>query len=403
MISVQSDRPIQQFVRPLVTVTKQIGLAALAIGMMSGSNAAFAGTPANQLELRVAIEQDVSQVTIGSSTDALLLDGSGQLLAEIPGMGALIAESENGQVSVNNWDASQIWVEPADDGYVFIGDSWYRGRTLVVPTSGGITAVNYVDLEEYLYSVLGGEMPVNWPMEALKAQAVAARTYALYQRQTSGNTVYDLGDTTSWQVYEGLEDEAPSTQQAVAETRGQVLTHNGNIIEAVFHSASGGHTENVEEVWVSHRPYLRAVPDYDNNSPDFRWTEQFSAAQLQSVVPGIGNILSMTPDVMTARGRVSSMRVQGTDGSQVVSGAELRSALNLRSTLFTVTAQPQDVAAAGDELPAPSTFTFEGGGFGHGLGLSQWGAYGLAQEGYNYQQIVLHYYTDATLAVIEVE
>jgi stage II sporulation protein D len=97
-------------------------------------------------------------------------------------------------------------------------------------------------------------MSANWPQEALKAQAVAARSYALYKRSTSGNSVYDVGDTTTWQVYKGLETEAPGTQSAVNATAGQVMTYGGKIILAVFHSSSGGHTENVEDIWTD--PYL---------------------------------------------------------------------------------------------------------------------------------------------------
>ena len=94
-------------------------------------------------------------------------------------------KSKGGKVVVNQLETRQLWVEPATEaGYVFIGEHWYRGRTLVVPTSGGITAVNYVPLESYLYSVVGAEMPASWSMEALKSQAVAARTYALFHRQT---------------------------------------------------------------------------------------------------------------------------------------------------------------------------------------------------------------------------
>jgi len=202
-----------------------------------------------ELELRVAIEQDVGQVKVGGSTEAILRDGSGQVLAQVPAMNAVVAEAKDGKVAVDQLETPQLWVEPvSENGYVFIGEHWYRGRTLVVPTSGGITAVNYVPLESYLYSVVGAEMPTSWSMEALKSQAVAARSYALFHRQTGANSVFDLGDTTAWQVYGGLEKEAPSTRAAVDATKGQVLTYQGQIINSVFHSCAGGYTENVEDV-----------------------------------------------------------------------------------------------------------------------------------------------------------
>jgi stage II sporulation protein D len=365
---------------------------------------AIAPAYAQRLEMRVAIEQGVSQIDVGSSTNAVVRDGAGQVLANIPAMEAKQAESEAGRVAIGDWQASQIWVEPSDNGYVWIGDKWYRGRTLVVPTGNGLTAVNYVDLEHYLYSVVGAEMPTSWPIEALKAQAVAARSYALYQRQTGANEVFDVGDTQAWQVYGGLEEETASTQTAVDQTQGQVLTHNGQIINAVFHSSSGGHTEDVERVWISPLAYLRGVPDFDQYSPDRQWVANFSAADLQQRIPGLGNIVSFTPVEFTRpNGRIRRMQVVGESGSRTMTGDEIRRALGLKSTLFSITPQFDRVASAGETVPAsPISFQVVGGGFGHGVGMSQWGAYGMAMQGQNYQQIVRYYYTGAILAQIEV-
>jgi len=247
-----------------------LGLSTLTalLGCMLGS------VPASiALELRVAIEDQVSSIQVGGSTKSLLRDGTGRIVAEIPAMGSVVAESQPGAVKIHQYQGNQFWIEPTQGGYVAIGNKWYRGRTQIVAVGNQLTAVNYVDLEHYLYSVVGSEMPVNWPMEALKAQAVAARTYALYKRQQGGNAIFDVGDTTTWQVYKGLEEEANTTQSAVNATTGQVLTHNGQIIEAVFHSSSGGHTENVEDVWSSPRPYLRGVADFDHYAPVFQWRE----------------------------------------------------------------------------------------------------------------------------------
>jgi len=356
------------------------------------------------LELRVAIEQNVNQVTVGSSTDAVVQDGAGRQLAQIPAMNALVAQSQHGRVQIDQWQAGEIWVEPKDGGYVYIGNRWYRGRTLVIPTGGGLTAVNYVDLEDYLSSVVGGEMPTNWNLEALKAQAVAARSYALYQRQMSANTVFDVGDTTEWQVYDGIKEETASTQLAVHTTEGQVLTYGGTIIEAVFHSSSGGHTENVEDVWTNPLPYLRAVPDYDEAAPVFQWTETISAERLRQLIPGVGNILALTPERTTPQHRVITMRVSGDRGTRIMSGTDLRQLLNLRSTLFTITPNSLgQIASTGNISTLPTSFQINGRGFGHGLGMSQWGAEGLASQGYTYDQILTHYYTNAVLARIQLQ
>jgi stage II sporulation protein D len=318
-------------------------------------------------------------------------------------MKAINAEAQSGRIVLDQWQTGQLWVEPSDGGYVFIGDKWYRGRALVVPTSSGLTAVNYVDLEQYLYSVVGGEMPTNWHLEALKAQAVAARSYVLYRRQTSANSVFDVGDTQAWQVYNGIEEETDSTRAAAEATRGQVLTYNGQIIEAVFHSSSGGYTENVEDVWSNPLPYLRAVQDYDQNAPVYQWSANFTSDAMRRRITGIGDIISFQPLETTQRGRVVSMQVVGTAGTRVLSGNEIRNALDLRSTLFSIAPQMGNVASAGNAVTQPTGFQVTGRGFGHGLGMSQWGAYALAQQGYNYQQIVTHYYTNSVLSVIRVE
>lgn len=351
-----------------------------------------------ELELRVAIEEDAARVQIGSSTNAMVKNSAGQTLGELPSMDGFAAQPVAGGIALSQWRAGQIWIEPTNDGYIWISDRWYRGRVLLVPTEDGLTAINYVDLEHYLYSVVGGEMPPSWPMEALKSQAVAARSYALYHREKTADRIYDLGDTTAWQVYRGIEDEYLSTQRAVNETAGQVLTHDGQIIQAVFHSSSGGHTENVEDIWLQPLPYLRGVPDFDFQAPVFEWTKIVSAEQIKNAIPDIGNILSLIAEQTTPQGRIVSMNVIGDKGEKKMTGKQLRKALDLRSTLFTVSPQP-DTADKADS--APVSFAIKGRGFGHGLGMSQYGANGLARRGYNYQQILQHYYTDTSVAIIE--
>lgn len=362
----------------------------------------FLMAPAAALEMRVAIEENVGTVTVGSNTTAVVRDSDGQVLGQLPAMGSFTAEAESSGVGVDQWFDDQIWIEPSEGGFVYISDRWYRGRTLLVKTSGGLTAVNYVDLEHYLYSVLGGEMSGSWPQEALKAQAVAARSYALYRRQKSATPVYDVGDTPTWQVYKGLIDEAPGTISAVNATAGQVLTHNGQIIEAVFHSSSGGHTENVENVWSQPLPYLRGVPDFDEGAPVYRWVEELSASEVSNRISGVGNVLSFVVESTTPTGRVQSIRVVGDAGEKSLRGNELRTALGLRSTLlFSISPEIGQVASS-DGVPSPSVFRFEGGGFGHGLGMSQWGAHNMAQQGYTYDQILTHYYTNTALSQIDV-
>lgn len=360
------------------------------VGLLSLLWLIFSPTAQAALELRVAIKKGVNSLQVGSSTPALVRDNSGRVVGQIAGMNSFVSKVEGGNVSINQWKANRLWLEPSGDGVVWIGDGWYRGRLLLVPQGKGITAVNYVDLEDYLYSVVGAEAIPSWPKDALKAQAVAARTYALYKRNSGRNQLFDLDTTTATQVYKGLSSEYTTTHQAVKETTGEVMTYNNQVILAVFHSSSGGHTENVEDIWVSPLPYLRGVVDYDHNSPVFSWNKTVSSSTMSRIVGGVGNIRSVIPQKTTPQGRIVTMRVVGDRTSKSVSGSDLRQALDLRSTLFRVSLNGNSLQVTGR-------------GFGHGLGLSQWGSQYLAQNGVNYRQILAHYYRNAKLSTLRTQ
>ncbi|GAB1543781.1 SpoIID/LytB domain-containing protein [Scytonema sp. NUACC21] len=342
--------------------------------------------------LRIAIERDVNQVKVGSSTTAIVKDSSGRTLGQLPRLNSYYAQPIGGGVALDKWQSSLFWIEPTAKGYVYIGDNWYRGRTLIIPTQKGLTAVNWVDMEEYLYSVLGGEMDARWPMEALKAQAIAARTYALYERERQrNNPVYDLGDTPDrWQIYEGVKKESASTYAAVDATAGKVLTYKNRIILSVFHACSGGHTENVEDVWGNSVPYLRAVPDFDRNVRECNWVRTFSPAEISAQIPEVGNVKQMVPQSTSPFGSVKALKIVGDKGEKVLRGEDVRTALKLRSTRFTVS-------------NGNGSFTLTGLGYGHALGMSQWGAYNLALRGYNHLQILNYYYRGVALAPIQVK
>ncbi|MEH2248177.1 SpoIID/LytB domain-containing protein [Nostoc sp.] len=341
--------------------------------------------------LRVAIERGVNQVKVGSSTTGVVKDSTGRTLGQLPAMSAYYAQAVPGGVALDKWQSGLFWIEPTGKGFVYIGDRWYRGRTLVVPTEKGLTAVNWVDDQEYLYSVLGGEMDASWPQEALKAQAIAARTYALYEREKQrNNPIYDLGNTPDrWQIYKGVISESPATYAAVDSTLGQVLTYKNRIILSVFHACSGGHTENVEDVWGSNEPYLRAVEDYDQNIRECNWVKTFSPTEISAKFPEVGNVLDMIPETYSPFRSVKVLKIVGNKGTKVLQGEQVRTALKLKSTRFSVT------------KGAGGIFVLQGLGFGHALGMSQWGAYNLARQGVNHLQILGHYYQGVALTPIQ--
>lgn len=369
--------------RPQSRWLLQITLALSLVGTMAAAPVRAA------MDMRVALADGQARVSLGSSTPAQVKTLQGQPLGQIPQGRSLTVTAQANTLRLADWQGQGFWIEPTAGGYICINDQWYRGRVSVVATAGQVTVVNTLDLEAYLYSVLGGEMPASWPQEALKAQAVAARSYALYQRQRHQAGPYDVSSTTAHQVYKGLATEAPSTLAAVNATRGQVLTYGGQLIEAVFHASSGGQTENVEDVWQRPVPYLRSVPDFDQQAPVFKWSQTFSLSQFQQRIPGLGQLLGVVNQRRSPQGRVMAMELRGSQASRTLTGTELRQALGLRSNLFTLTLQGNQVRV-------------EGRGYGHGLGLSQWGARGLALQGYSYQQILAHYYQGTALSQVQV-
>ena len=348
---------------------------------------------------------------------------------------------------------------------VGLGRRRYRGLVRVLPEGDRLQAVNLLGLEHYLASVVGSEMPASWPAEALRAQAVAARTYALAQLKPEAP--FDLRSTVASQVYRGTEAETDSTRSAVAATRSLVLSHGGSLIDAVFHSSSGGSTENSGEMWNRQLPYLVSVPDRDKLSPWHQWSVRFEPDQLRRAFQETAGASRIEVLAASSTGRVRRARVIGPAGSLDLSGSELRQRLGLRSTLVqfrfepplapgpaggitTATAEANAVASAlsrgGNRAAAgPSTAGLSAGGpppppplpgadgqgdrstaaaldptiagqlrqeplaaplpalevvgrgFGHGVGMSQWGAYGLALQGVSYVQILRHYYRGAQL------
>ncbi|MDB9536123.1 SpoIID/LytB domain-containing protein [Dolichospermum planctonicum CS-1226] len=345
--------------------------------------------------MRVAIAREVKQVKVGASTTAIVKDSRGKTLGELPGMKPFPAQAVAGGIALDRWQSGLFWIEPTNKGYVYIGDRWFRGRILVVPTGNGLTAVNWVDLEEYLYSVIGGEMNSSWPEEALKAQAIAARTYALYERERQRrNPVYDLGDSPDrWQIYKGISSESPKTYNAADQTAGQILTYNNQIILSVFHACSGGHTENVEDVWSTREPYLRAVPDFDQNIKEnikeCNWKKTFTPGEISARISGIGNVKDMIIENVSPFKSVKTLKIIGDKGTKILQGEEVRTALKINSTRFIV------------NKDANGSFILQGLGFGHGLGMSQWGAYELAKRGANHLQILGYYYRGVALTPIQ--
>ena len=259
-----------------------------------------------------------------------------------------------------------------------------------------LNIINYLKLEKYLKSVVGSEMPKEFPLAALQAQAIAARTYAL--KLLDKNKLFDLHSTQDSQVYLGLESETVKINRSVKSTNSLVLFYKDQLIDAVFHSSSGGRTESSGQVWKYQLPYLKSVIDYDHNSTKYRWTNKFTSAELEKIFPDLGGVNSIHIIDRSNTNRVLKIILYGTNQNKIISGKNLRKKLKLLSTKFEFdlkfnpfnssnldTKLNYDSKLVNDLAPQPlppipeDYFLFvRGFGAGHGVGMSQWGAKTMA-------------------------
>lgn len=281
-------------------------------------------------------------------------------------------------------------------GWLQVGPRRYRGLIELRRTpEGRLTAINELDLETYLYGVLKMEVDPRWPAEALKAQAVAARTIALHSLGRFAAEGYDLRATTDSQVYGGINAEDPRTTAAVDASRGVIMIYAGRPIFAAYHSDSGGATESSEFVWGTPYPYLRGVVDpYGQGSPAREWMSRIDLPTLETRLARAGlpvpGIRSIAVTATTPSGRAQTVRITGGATALDLRATDLRQVLGvgfLRSTLFTV-------RLVGDDGPIVE---FSGRGSGHGVGMSQWSAWGQALAGRAYQEILGYYYQGIAL------
>lgn len=440
--------------------------AVLASALVPGAatSTALAAAPVTE-PIRVALGDRVAQATIGVDQEYEIINvASGGVIASGSGYEPVTVSATGQGIRVGDYGVFTGPVVFRMAGGGFANTSRYNGRVyrgqIEVRLSGGsLTIVNVLPLEQYLLAVVPKEMPASWHPEALKAQAVASRSYAAYQMRSLSRDGYHVYDSINSQVYGGVAAEDPRTTAAVQATAGEVLLHNGSVIVAFFHAAAGGYTEDSENVWGSYVPYIRAVPDFDSASSHNGWVHTMTRAEIQAKLDqagySIGTFRRIEPDgPRSISGRWTRLAVVGDAGRVSVRANDLRLQLGLKSTLFELTMDgvpmggslppvrkqwsrtgtagaaaaaagiaqllPHGAAVAGSivptglphtpapQAPAPAlpasaqTFTFTGSGWGHGTGMSQWGARGLAEMGYGYEYILAHYYQGTNLSRMEV-
>ncbi len=273
-------------------------------------------------------------------------------------------------------------------GFINVNGKAYRGAIEIRKKGNGrLQVINDLDLEVYLLGVVAAEIPSDWEMEALKAQAVASRTYALYQKQNAGRRPYHILATVDNQMYLGKRGERPRATEAVTETRGLVITYRGEVIPAFYHSSCGGHTENALELWGIDEPFLKGVDcDCQNISKYGLWEKRFTTAGVIRALRRGGFRLAEISGVemgdLTPAGRVKNVIFRHAGGATSVPAETIRATVgysNIPSIFFESELIDREVV-------------FSGRGHGHGIGLCQWGAKEMAGKGADYKAILSHYY-----------
>lgn len=289
-----------------------------------------------------------------------------------------------------------IKILPGKRARLYIDSRQFRGNIDIIKDEDArLMVVNYIDLEEYLYGVLYHEVSHRWPMEVLKAQAIAARTYALYQKLITKNKYFDLTADIYSQVYGGRFSERWRTTRAVNLTRGQVLTYSGKIFPSYYHAACGGRTSDATSIWNIDISTLRSkVCNFCKTSPHYKWKKELSMDYIQKKLQDAGyeiQIVSIEVVKRDESGRVLDMVLRG--GSDK---------LSLDGNRFRLLIGPNVIKSTNFEVEINGKYvTFYGKGWGHGIGMCQWGAYDMARRNWKAHEILKYYYPGAEIVQLK--
>jgi stage II sporulation protein D len=349
------------------------------------------------LFLRVSEGANIVRVAIKTSPNIKLETAEGARIFDADYNRSFIIKSQqmtvtpsNPGIIINNSEFGRIVkiITPVDT-LIKVDKNNYRGSIEIRRGDrDSLLVINEIDVEDYLKGVLNEEISAKWHHESLKAQAVVARTYALYQKERRKDNPYHLEATTADQVYGGARNEDERTNRAAEDTKGIVLTYDGRLAKAFYHSASGGITEDVADVWGGEgESYLKPVKcDFDRDAPNYQWEIKMDKTDMETALLRNGiktdDISSIETVSFTSSKRVAELYITHRSGMEKISGVDFRRIIGydtIKSALFRVKEN-------GDG------FIFYGRGSGHGVGLCQWGAKGMAEKGYSFIDILKYYY-----------
>ncbi len=349
------------------------------------------------VEIRVALETAAVKADVdGDGWNLTITSGESGAGLNVASTGKVLAEWSPQGIKINHliYPIRGARIESRSGTMIFNGKK-YRGYLLLWNSPDGtLTVVNHLPLDDYIRSVVAMEIPKTWPLEALKAQSVAARTYALNKRQENAGNLFDVTPDVMDQVYGGIEVENEAANQAVKATEGLTLVYENHLALTYFHSNSGGKTEAGSVVFhTANAPYLKSVTcRYAGDSPYYAWQLNVSLPEIESALArnGLfsGKISRISVQSHTDSGRVRQLKIYGGNKTELLDASAFRRALGgtrLKSTKFSVRSYGQ-------------TVTFVGNGYGHGVGLCQWGAKGMAEHKIGFKEILSHFYPGSVLS-----
>ncbi|MGZ3331674.1 MAG: SpoIID/LytB domain-containing protein [Gemmatimonadaceae bacterium] len=373
-----------------------------------------------QQEVRIALETAAKSGNVSATGTWEVVQGGDEILHMPNGTMSDFPLTFDSMRARHTTPGSEVLARSVGGSFLIWNGKKYRGDIAIISTDSGYLVVNRLPMDSYLRGVIPLEIGSRTAAEfaAVQAQAVAARTYA-YKHLTS-TRAFDMYATVQDQVYGGVDAEKPQSDSAITTTADVVVLYNGQPITTPYHSTCGGSTAGVSEVWYDQpdQPYLRPVSDriprtnnfYCDPSPRFSWTQSYDAAGLRAVMEkylasytkapknGVGRITDIREQGRTPSGRVAALTVQTETGSYTLRGNDIRFVLRdpkgaiLNSTYFTFVESTN-----GGEI---SNLTVNGRGYGHGIGMCQWGAIGRARAGQNYRTILETYYPGTTIGRI---
>ena len=341
--------------------------------------------------VRVRLENNIKETEISSDKGLVMHDlntGKAIQKRESAVLSAKIFFIPGGmKINEKIYRIASVRISSQKEAPISCDGTLYGGYLDVISSGDGLDIINHVELEQYLKGVIPREVNALWPFAALKAQAIASRSFAVYKAQHSRNKIFDLTDDTYSQVYGGMSAQRWRTDKAVTSTRSKVLEYDHKVLPAYFHSCCGGHTEDIANVWGQHIKPLRGVKSrWCRWSPYFRWRAKVQTKTILKKLNGLGYNVNRIDDIKDgdrdSSGRLKYLRLRSRNKWFEIDIGDFRKAIGgsvLKSANFRVKKYPR-------------FYVFSGYGWGHGVGLCQWGSFSLSLRRWNEKRILEHFY-----------